>query len=113
MRRSIGTTIVSSVCIACLMLPLGSASAAKSDDEAAVAQELQRGKWLPQQQWWDDSRSADRRARALLGQMTLAGEVDMLHGELNSCAGFSTARGAPVGRPGLTMAEGRAGVRIA
>lgn len=113
LRRSIGSAIVSSVCIAGLLVPLGSASAAESDDEAAATQELQRGRWLPQQAWWDDSRSATRRAQALLRQMTLEEKVDMLHGELNNYYGFYNAPIERLGIPALTMADGPAGVRIA
>lgn len=113
MRRSVGAAIVSSVCIAGLIIPLSSASAGEPDDEAAASEELERGKWLPQQAWWDDSDAADARAQALLAQMTLDEKVDMLHGELNNFYGFYNAPIERLGIPALTMADGPAGVRVA
>lgn len=114
-RRSARAAIIGSMCVVGLVVPLGAASADAPDDEAATTQQLERGRWQPQQRqtWWDDSRSATRRAQALLQQMTLEEKVDMLHGELNNFYGFYNAPIERLGIPALTMADGPAGVRIA
>ena len=54
------------------------------------------------------SQSPDDRARALLGQMTLAQKIDMLHGELNNYYGFYNAPIPQLHIPALTMADGPA-----
>lgn len=113
-RRSLTAAIAASACIAALLVPVGAASAAApASTSASAGEQLRRDPRLARQAWWDESRSATRRAHALLRQMTLEEKVDMLHGELNNYYGFYNAPIERLGIPALTMADGPAGVRIA
>ncbi|MGF0115189.1 beta-glucosidase family protein [Promicromonospora sp. Marseille-Q5078] len=112
-QGSLRAAAVGIMCVAGLLLPLGASAAVGNSVGASTSGERQQSRSTHGQSWWDDSRSATRRAQALLEQMTLEEKVDMLHGELNNSYGFYNAPIERLGIPALTMADGPAGVRIA